>query len=58
MSDWASIAKARGLDIPSADIERFANSLDALEESLRALAADLPPALEPAAAFSAEEDNA
>jgi len=51
MTDFKAIARARGLDIPEAELERVARSLEVLETAFRPLAAGLPPALEPATAL-------
>ena len=50
-------SKASGVEIPAADLERAAKTLDALEATFRPLVADLEVSLEPAAVFQAEEDN-
>jgi hypothetical protein len=57
VKDWTSIAKASGVEIPAADLERAAKTLDALEATFRPLVADLEVSLEPAAVFQAEEDS-
>jgi hypothetical protein len=49
------IAKARGLEIPPAELTRIAASLEALEEAFRPLVQDLPPDLEPATGLGFEE---
>ena len=51
--DWKKIARANGLAIPDAALERIAQSLDALEADFRPLARTLPPETEPAVAFHA-----
>ena len=51
--DWKKIARASGLAIPDAALERIAQSLDALEADFRPLARALPPETEPAIAFHA-----
>ena len=51
--DWKKIARANGLAIPDAALERIAQSLDALEAGFRPLARALPPETEPALAFHA-----
>lgn len=55
MKDWKAISLASGLEIPAADLDRIAAPLDALEKTFRPLAGNLPPDLEPAVAFDAEE---
>jgi hypothetical protein len=57
VNDWRAIAEASGLDLPDAELERIVAPLAALEEALRPLVKDLPPELEPALAFRAEEDG-
>jgi len=57
MTDWKSIAKARLLNIPEADLQRIAAPLDALEAAFRPLAAALPAHVEPAVMFRAAEDD-
>lgn len=56
--DWKKIARASGLAIPDAALERIAQSLDALEADFRPLARALPPETEPAIAFRAAIDRA
>ena len=51
--DWKKIARANGLAIPDAALDRIAQSLDALEADFRPLASALPPETEPAIAFHA-----
>jgi len=48
MTDFQALARARGLDIPAAELDRIAPTLQALEASFRPLTADLPSSLEPA----------
>ncbi len=48
MTDFKAIARARGLDIPEAELDRIAATLAALEAAFRPLTADLPSSLEPA----------
>jgi hypothetical protein len=48
MTDFKAIAHARGLDIPEAELERAARTLETLETAFRPLTADLPAWLEPA----------
>jgi len=48
MTDWKAIARARGLEIPEAELDRVAKPLETLEAVFRPLVADLPAALEPA----------
>jgi len=53
--DWKKIARANGLAIPDAALERIAQSLDALEADFRPLVRALPPETEPATVFHAED---
>ncbi len=56
MKDWASIAKASGVEIPAAELQRVSKTLAALEATFRPLVKELDIWLEPAAVFQAEED--
>jgi hypothetical protein len=56
--DWKKMARANGLAIPDAALERIAASLDALETDFRVLARALPPETEPALAFHADTARA
>ena len=56
--DWKKIARASGMAIPDAALERIAQSLDALEAGFRPLVRALPPETEPAIAFRADIDRA
>jgi hypothetical protein len=47
MTDWAAVARARGLEIPEAELERLAKSLASLEETFRPLVNELTPLMEP-----------
>ena len=55
--DWKKIARANGLAIPDAALERIAESLDALEAEFRPLVRALPPEIEPALAFHAATED-
>ncbi len=57
MTDWKSIAAARAPEIPAEEAERVAATLAALEQTFRPLARDLPPDLEPAGEFRAEDSE-
>jgi hypothetical protein len=57
MTDWKALARARGFDIPDAELDRIVSPLDQLEESFRPLAAAIPPGVEPAVMFKAEESE-
>ena len=47
MTDWAAVARARGMEIPDAEQERLAKSLASLEETFRPLLRGLTPLMEP-----------
>ena len=47
MTDWAAVARARGVDIPEADLERLVKPLAGLEETFRPLVNGLTPLMEP-----------
>ena len=57
MKDWKTSAKAGGIDIPAAELDRLADSLDSLEEAFRPLVKDLTPELEPATGMRLEEES-
>lgn len=57
MPDWKALAKARNLNIPAADVNRIAASLDGLERAFRPLVAAIPHDVEPAVTFRAAEDG-
>ncbi len=57
MRDWKAAAKALIPDLPAPDADRISAPLDALEETFRPLARDLPPALEPDFTFQADEEG-
>jgi hypothetical protein len=57
VKDWTAIARASGLDLPGGYLEEIVAPLEALEAALLPLFRDLPPELEPALAFRAEEDD-
>ncbi|MGO4882257.1 MAG: hypothetical protein ACLP59_15700 [Bryobacteraceae bacterium] len=56
--DWKKIARANGLTIPEASLDRIAAPLDSLEADFRPLARALPPETEPAVAFHADVEDA
>ena len=57
--EWKKIARASGLTIPDADLQRIAPTLDALEADFRPLVRALPPATDMAVKFhAAQEDEA
>jgi hypothetical protein len=43
--DWIALAKARGLNIPDAELERIVGPLRVLEERFRPLVPGIPPRL-------------
>ena len=47
MTDWAAVARARGLEIPEVEIERLVKPLAGLEEAFRPLLKGLTPLMEP-----------
>jgi hypothetical protein len=57
MTDWVTIAKATGLNLASKELDRIAQPLTALEETLRPLIKDLTPEIEPAFEFHMEENE-
>jgi len=57
MTDWKSLAKARQLNLPEADLDRIRGPLDALEQAFHPLAANIPYEIEPAVIFRAEEES-
>ncbi len=57
MKDWRVIARGSGLDIPAGDLDRIIAPLDALEETFRPLARDLPPETEPATGLPPEGEE-
>jgi hypothetical protein len=56
MKDWASIAKAQGIDLPAQEADRLVKTLGALEQAFQPLTADLLPDLEPATEFHMEDE--
>jgi hypothetical protein len=57
MIDFKALARARGLDIPEAELDRIVPTLETLEAAFRPLAADLPASLEPAIGICPVEDE-
>jgi hypothetical protein len=51
MTDWLTIARARGLQAPQAELERIAAVLEALETALAPLVRGIPLDTEPATVF-------
>lgn len=57
VKDWKAIARASGLDLAAAELDKVVKPLDALEEMFRPLVRDLTPDIEPATGFLLEEDG-
>lgn len=57
MRDWKALARARGLAIPAADLDRLTAPLDSLGETFRPLAERLTPGMEPSITFRLSEDE-
>jgi hypothetical protein len=57
MRDWRAIAKASGLEVDPAHLNRIAEPLEALEAAFRPLVKDLMPDVEPATGLRLEEDG-
>jgi len=55
--DWKIIARASGLTIPAADVDRIAPALDALETAFRPLARTLGPEADLAVVFQADVED-
>jgi hypothetical protein len=55
--DWSKIARANGLPIPDAELERTAPVLEALEASFRPFVENLPWSLDPAIMFQPEPED-
>ena len=55
--DWKKIAKANGLTIPAAEVDRIAPALDALEAAFRPLARTIGPETDPAVVFQADVED-
>jgi hypothetical protein len=55
--DWKKIARASGLTIPAADVDRIAPALDALEIAFRPLARTLGPETDLAVIFQAAAED-
>jgi len=56
-TDWAALAKARGVGIPDADLERVVGPLRALERVFRPLALQIPSGVSPATVFRADVES-
>ena len=57
MKDWKAIAKASGLDLDAAGLNRIAEPLAALEAAFRPLVDGLTPDVEPSTGLLLEEDG-
>jgi hypothetical protein len=57
MKDWKAIAKASGMEVDPAQLNRVAGPLEALEAAFRPLVKDLDPGVEPATGWRLEEDG-
>lgn len=55
--DWKKIAKASGLSIPDASLDRIAQTLDSLEADLRPLLRAVPAETDPAPIFRAAAED-
>jgi len=52
MTDWKTLAAARGLAVPDAELERICAVLAGLETAFRPLVKTIPPETEPAPVFA------
>ncbi|MGA2769393.1 MAG: hypothetical protein ABSG26_01125 [Bryobacteraceae bacterium] len=57
MKDWRAIAKASGLEVDPAELNRIAEPLEALEAAFRPLVKDLTPDVEPFTGPCLEENG-
>ena len=57
MKDWRAIAKASGLEVDPAQLDRIAGPLESLEAAFRPLVNGLTPDVEPATGLLLEEDG-
>ena len=55
--DWKIIARASGLTIPAADVDRIAPALDALETAFRPLVRTLGPEADLAVVFQPDAED-
>jgi hypothetical protein len=55
MKDWKVIAQASGLQVDPTQLNRIAETLEALEAAFRPLLKDLTPGVEPATGLRLEE---
>jgi hypothetical protein len=56
--DWNKIARASGLTIPAADVDRIAPALDALETAFRPLVRAIGPETDLAVVFHTDAEDA
>jgi len=56
MKNWKKIADGQNLQIPEADLERVAPTLDDLETRFRPLTKQIPDYVEPAITFSIQPE--
>jgi hypothetical protein len=56
MKDWKAIAKASGLEVDDTQLNRIAETLEALDAAFHPLLKDLMPGAEPATGLRLEED--
>jgi hypothetical protein len=53
-TDWAALARARGLEFPDTELDRVVQPLTALERVFRPLALQIPSGVSPAMVFRAD----
>jgi hypothetical protein len=54
MTDWKTLAQARGLELSDAELTKLAGSMDALEPAYQEMAAKLTHDIEPATILAEE----
>jgi hypothetical protein len=54
MTDWKTIAAARGLRLSEVEMTKLAGAMDALQPACQALAANLTPDIEPVTTLGEE----
>jgi hypothetical protein len=57
MTEWTAIAKARGLDLSPAELDRASSVLGQMEQVYRPLVQELTPQVEPSTEFHIPEDG-
>jgi hypothetical protein len=57
LTDWPALARARGLKIPEAELERVIEPLIALERRFRPLVDGMASDLAPAIVFRADQEQ-